>query len=313
LDPKTLLQNFINGLSLGSLYALIAIGYTMVYGILRLINFAHGDIFMMAVYFALFFVTLAQLPWYLAAVFAIACAALLGFTVDRIAYKPIRSAPRISALITAIGVSFFLESLAVVVFSGIPRSFRTVFPQSLNEMIIIGGEMEVKYGKEVIIGGIRFPVISLITLIVAAIALVFLWWFIFKTKVGMAMRAVSLDIQTTSLMGVNVDRVIGMTFALGSALAAIGGILWAIRYPQVWPYMGFIPGMKAFVAAVFGGIGSVPGAVLGGLILGITEVMMVGIMPSAAGYRDAFAFFILIIILSIKPSGLLGKQEAVKV
>jgi branched-chain amino acid transport system permease protein len=268
---------------------------------------------MMAVYFAFFFVTLAQLPWYLAAALAISCAALLGVTVDRIAYKPIRTAPRISALITAIGVSFFLESLAVVIFSGIPRSFRTIFPQYLNEMIIIGGQMEVKYGREVIVGGIRIPVISLITLIVAALALVFLWWFIFRTKVGIAMRAVSLDIQTTSLMGVSVDRVIGMTFALGSALAGIGGLLWAIRYPQVWPYMGFIPGMKAFVAAVFGGIGSIPGAVLGGLILGITEVMMVGIMPGAAGYRDAFAFIILIVILSVKPSGLMGKPEIVKV
>jgi branched-chain amino acid transport system permease protein len=313
LDPKTLLQNFVNGLSLGSLYALIAIGYTMVYGILRLINFAHGDIFMMAAYFTFFFVTLTQLPWYFAAIFAIASAAVLGFGVDRIAYKPIRKAPRISALITAIGVSFFLESLAVVIFSGIPRSFRTIFPQFLNEMIILGGHMEVKYGQEVILGGIRFPIISVVTLIVTAVAIVFLWWFIYKTKIGMAMRSVSVDIPTTSLMGVNVDRIIGMTFALGSALAGVGGILWAVRYPQVWPYMGFIPGMKAFVAAVFGGIGSVPGAVMGGLILGITEVMMVGLFPGAAGYRDAFAFFILIIILSVKPSGLLGKPELVKV
>ena len=313
MDPKTLLKNFVNGLSLGSLYALIAIGYTMVYGILRLINFAHGDIFMMAVYFAFFLVTLASLPWYFAAILAIAGAAILGFSVDRVAYKPIRKAPRISALITAIGVSFFLESLAVVVFSGIPRSFRTIFPQFLNEMIILGGQVETRYGREVIVGGIRFPIISIITLVITAIALVFLWWFIYRTKIGMAMRAVSVDIPTTSLMGVNVDRVIGITFALGSALAGIGGILWAIRYPQVWPYMGFIPGMKAFVAAVFGGIGSIPGAVLGGLILGITEIMMVGLLPGAAGYRDAFAFFILIIILSVKPSGLMGKPDIVKV
>lgn len=313
MDLKTLLQNFVNGLSLGALYALIAIGYTMVYGILRLINFAHGDIFMMAVYFTFFFVTLAQLPWYLAAALAIAGAALLGVAVDRVAYKPIRNAPRISALITAIGVSFFLESLAVVIFSGIPRSFRTVFPKVLNEMLIFGGHPETRYGREVIIGGIRFPIISLITLVVTALALVFLWWFIYRTKIGMAMRAVSLDISTTSLMGVRVDRVIGMTFALGSALAGVGGILWAIRYPQVWPYMGFIPGLKAFVAAVFGGIGSIPGAVVGGLILGITEVMMVGLFPGAAGYRDAFAFFILILVLSLKPSGLMGKAEPVKV
>lgn len=313
MDWKTFLQNLINGLSLGSLYALIAIGYTMVYGILKLINFAHGDVFMMAVYFAFFLVTLFNVPWFIAAILAILGAALLGFMIDRVAYKPIRNAPRISALITAIGVSFFLESLAVVVFSGIPKSYRNVFPASLNKMIIIGGEKATKFGREVTLGGLRFPVISVLTIIATAVFLVLLWWIIYKTKIGMAMRAVALDIPTTALMGVNVNTVIGFTFALGSGLAAVGGILWAIRYPQVWPYMGFIPGLKAFVAAVFGGIGSVPGAVLGGLVLGLTEILVVGFFPTMAGYRDAFAFLLLIVILSIKPSGLLGKKEIVKV
>lgn len=313
MDWRTLLQNFVNGLSLGSLYALIAIGYTMVYGILRLINFAHGDVFMMSVYFAFYFVTLGKLPWWLSFALAILGAALLGFAIDRVAYKPIRNAPRVSALITAIGVSFFLESLAVVIFSGIPKSFRNIYPKFLNKMIIIGGHEEVKYGRKVIMGGLRFPLVSLVTLIITGIILVILWWIIYRTKIGMAMRAVSVDIPTTALMGINVDNVIGFTFAFGSALAAIGGLLWTSRYPQIWPYMGFMPGLKAFIAAVFGGIGSVQGAVIGGLLLGLTEIMLVGIFPSLAGYRDAFAFLILIVILSLKPNGLLGKKTVVKV
>ncbi|MBO8166928.1 MAG: branched-chain amino acid ABC transporter permease [Thermotogae bacterium] len=313
MNLYTFLQNLINGLSLGSLYALIAIGYTMVYGILRLINFAHGDVFMMAVYFAFFLVTLGKVPWLISFVIAILAAALLGFTIDRVAYKPIRNAPRVSALITAIGVSFFLESFAVVVFSGIPRSFRNIYPKFLNNMLILGGHEEVKYGRNVIVGGLRIPIVSFVILIVTAIALVILWWIIYKTKIGMAMRAVSVDIPTTSLMGVNVDGVIGFTFALGSALAAIGGLLWATRYPQLWPYMGFMPGLKAFIAAVFGGIGSIQGAVVGGFLLGLTEIMLVGFFPKMAGYRDAFAFLILILILSVKPEGLLGKRSVVKV
>lgn len=307
------IQNLLNGISVGSLYALIAVGYTMVYGILKLINFAHGDVFMMAVYFCFYAVTLLTAPWWLSVIIAVAGAALLGFLIDKVAYKPIRNAPRISALITAIGVSFFLESLAVVIFSGVPKSFRKIFPKILGEMIIIGGEEQVKYGQNVIVGGLRIPIISVITIITTGIVLLILWRIVYHTKQGMAMRAVSMDIPTTSLMGVNVNSIIGMTFALGSALAGIGGILWAVRYPQLWPYMGFLPGIKAFIAAILGGVGSIFGAVVGGLILGVLEIMIVGFFPSLAGYKDAFAFLILIIVLSVKPSGLMGQKEIKKV
>jgi len=300
-------------MSLGSLYALIAVGYTMVYGILRLINFAHGDVFMMGVYFAFYFATLAHMPWWMAFVMAVLGAALLGFLIDRIAYKPLRKAPRISALITAIGMSFFLENLAIVLFSGVPKSFRSVYPNFFNQMIILGGHTEIKRGREVIVDALRIPNVSVITLLVTAAALFLLWLVLYKTRVGMAMRAIAMDIPAVALMGININMIIGVTFAIGSALAAVGGIFWAMRYPQIWPYMGFMPGLKAFVAAVIGGIGSVHGAVMGGLLLGILEVMLVGFFPLTAGYRDAFAFLILIVLLMFKPSGMFGKAEIVKV
>ncbi|AIY88912.1 MULTISPECIES: branched-chain amino acid ABC transporter permease [unclassified Thermotoga] len=295
------LQNLFNGIMLGGLYALIAIGYTMVYGILRLINFAHGDVMMMGVYFAFYAATLLSLNPLFSAIVAILGAALLGFLIDRVAYKPLRNAPRISALITAIGVSFFLESLAVVVFGAIPKSFLKVFKDRtiLNKVLTVAGA--------------RIPLLTFLVIFITVVILIVLSFIVYRTKIGMAMRAISMDIPTTALMGVNVDAVIGFTFALGSALAAASGIMWAMRFPNVHPYMGFMPGLKAFIAAVFGGIGSIPGAVLGGVLLGLIEIFLAAYFPAFMGYRDAFAFIILIVILLVKPSGLLGKKIVEKV
>lgn len=284
------IQNFFNALTVGSLYALIAIGYTMVYGILRFINFAHGDIFMIGAYFIFF--AAAVMPWPLATVTAIAGASLLGVTVDRVAYRPLREAPRISALISAIGVSFLLENLGLVVFTGLPRP--AVQPQWMVEPILLGN--------------IRVLPLSLIVPVTTAILVLGLLWIVHRTRPGLAMRAISRDIETTRLMGVSIDRTIALTFGLGSALAAAAGIMWAMRYPQIHPFMGVFPGFKAFIAAVVGGIGSIKGAVLGGVLLGTVEIMAVAFQPTLSGYRDAFAFVLLIVILLFRPTGLLGEK-----
>ena len=295
------LQNLFNGIMLGGLYALIAVGYSMVYGILRLINFAHGDVMMMGVYFAYYSAVVFSLNPILSFTVAVLGAAALGFLIDRVAYKPLRKAPRISALITAIGVSFFLENLAVVIFGAIPKSFLDVFKdKSILE-------------KTITVADARIPLLTFLVIIVTFAMFSVLFFVVYKTKIGMAMRAIAADIPTTSLMGVNVDNVIGFTFALGSALAAAGGIMWAMRFPNVHPYMGFVPGLKAFIAAVFGGIGSISGAVLGGILLGMIEIFLAAYFPSVMGYRDAFAFIILITVLLVKPSGLLGKKAIEKV
>ena len=297
MNLNMFVQHFIHALGLGSLYGLIAIGYTMVYGILRLINFAHGDIFMLGAYFVFFATIQFKLPWGLGVVLAIAGATICGLLVDRIAYRPLRSAPRISALISAIGVSFFLENLAVVVFTGMPRA--VVQPPWLMKPIPL-------HGIRLIPLGLMVPVISF--LLVAG-----LLWIVHKTKPGLAMRSISHDIETTRLMGVSVDKIIALTFALGSALAALAGIMWALRYPRVEPFMGIFPGFKAFIAAVFGGIGSIPGAMVGGLILGFVEIMSVAFFPTLSGYKDAFAFVLLIVILLVKPTGLMGEKMEEKI
>lgn len=291
------LQNIANGLSLGSLYALIAIGYTMVYGILRLINFAHGDIFMLSTYFVFYGILIFSLPWWLSFIIAIILTALTGMLTERIAYRPLRKAPKISLLISAIGVSFFLENAGVVVFSGIPKSFAR--PELFDTMLVF---------KD-----IRISSINIVSFIISIIFLMALLYIVYKTKTGLAMRAISVDVETSKLMAIDVNRTISITFGIGSALAAVGGVLWALKYPQIFPFMGIIPGLKAFIAAVVGGIGNIPGAMLGGFILGLTEIMLVGFMPELSGYRDAFAFLILILILLFKPDGLLGKNVQEKV
>lgn len=293
----TFLQHLANGISLGSLYALVAIGYTMVYGILRLINFAHGDLFMMGAYFAFYGITSFMFPWYVAFAFAIILTGVLGIILETGAYRPLRDAPKISIMISAIGASFFLENLATVLFGGRPKAFPT--PKILTDMVQIG---------DVSIQNLTFiiPVVTFILLF----ALLYL---INKTKVGMAMRAVAKDHETAAVMGVNVNKIISLTFFIGSTLAAVGGIMWGLKFPQLIPLLGIMPGLKAFIAAVIGGIGDVKGAVLGGFILGIGEIMLVAFLPDLSGYRDAFAFVLLIIILLFRPTGILGEKIAEKV
>ncbi|MGL4606608.1 MAG: branched-chain amino acid ABC transporter permease [Eubacteriaceae bacterium] len=294
---ETFLQQLINGLSLGSLYALIAIGYTLVYGILRLINFAHGDIFMMAAYFTYFGVAVFFLPWYVSFIVTILLTILLGVSIERVAYRPLRDAPKTSLLISAIGVSFLLENLATYLFSGKPQAFPE-FPLMTTPFYI---------------GPLSIQPVSVVIPIVAFILMTALLFIINKTKVGMAMRAVAKDYDTAKLMGIKINNVISATFAMGSALASVGAILWCMKYPSVLPLMGVVPGLKCFIAAVIGGIGNVKGAVLGGLILGFAEVLMVAFFPALTGYRDAIAFVILILILLFLPNGLLGKKQIEKV
>ena len=286
------LQQLINGISLGSLYGLVAIGYTMVYGILRLINFAHGDVLMMGCYFAFYGILIFSLPWWASFLAAILLTALLGVIIDRGAYLPVRKAPRISALITAIGVSFLLEHLGLVIFGGRAKAF--------YRPPIFGAVFEW--------GEIRFIALTLWIPLVTLFLVLGLLYIVYRTRIGRAMRAISRDMETVRLMGVDVNRITSITFALGSALAAAGGIMWALKFPQIDPYMGIIPGIKAFVAAVLGGIGNVAGAALGGLLLGILEIMLIALMPSLAGYKDAFAFLILIVILLFRPIGIMGER-----
>jgi branched-chain amino acid transport system permease protein len=289
------LQQLINGIAWGSIYALIALGYTMVYGVLRLINFAHGDVYMVgafAGFYAVKWLGLAQEPTIFGAVavflLSMGCCGILGFVIERGAYKPLRKAPRLTALITAIGVSLFLENAGQLIFGADPK----FFPQIIAKKDVISS------------GGIILTNQQVIVLGVSLLLMVSLQLFVLKTKTGKAMRAVSFNREAASLMGISVDRIISITFVLGSALAGAAAILVGLTNPKIEPLMGIMPGIKAFVAAVLGGIGNVPGAMIGGMIMGIAEVMVVGYLSST--YRDAIAFAILILILLFKPSGLLG-------
>ncbi|MFP3089927.1 branched-chain amino acid ABC transporter permease [Treponema sp. TIM-1] len=293
------LQQLINGISLGSIYALIALGYTMVYGIVLLINFAHGDILMVGAYTAFFILgAIGSGPagMFIALVIAMIVCACFGITIERLAYRPLRSAPRLNSLITAIAVSLILENGArVLPFIGPnPRQFPR--PQVVN--IQIGGELSISN-------------IQIIVIILSALLMLALNYIVNYTKRGKAMRAVSYDMAAASLMGISVNGIISFTFALGSVLAAAGGVLYASAYPQVNPLMGMMPGLKAFVAAVLGGIGSIPGAMLGGFILGIAETFTKGFISSQ--FSDAISFSILIIVLLLKPSGILGRKLRMKV
>ena len=291
MDFLTFLQQLINGLSLGSLYALLAIGYTLVYGILRLINFAHGDLLMVAAYIAVMGVGLFAWPWPAAFGLAIGLTGIMGVLLDQGAYRPLRRAPRISLLISAIAASFLLENLALVFAGGRAKPFPV--PPGL------AGAWE--------LGGLFVPRLSLLIPLVTGVLLVWLFGIIQHTAAGRAMRAIARDLETVSLMGIDVNRIIAFTFLLGSLLAGAGGLLWAMKYPQVNPFMGILPGLKAFIAAVLGGIGNVAGAVVGGLLLGFLEVMIVALFPAWAGYRDAVAFTLLIVLLLARPTGLLGE------
>ncbi len=305
---QELLQQLVNGISVGSIYALIALGYTMVYGILRFVNFAHGDVFMVGAFFGLY-----AAGWVGASVgtggvqsgtsfvgvivvFVVAMggAALLGVILERLAYKPVRKQPRLNALITAIGVSLFLENAGVLVFGSSPRTFPSIVPSTSYNL-----------------GGVKVASPQIMTLAGSCVLMLGLNWIVFRTRIGRAMRAVSFNRDAASLMGIPADRVITATFALGSALAAAAGVLFELSYPRLDPQMGVMQGLKAFVAAVLGGIGNIPGAVLGGLVLGLAETLVSGYLSST--YRDAIAFVLLILILIVKPSGLLGRAVSEKV
>jgi len=290
MDFTEFMQQMINGFSLGSMYALIAIGYTMVYGVLRLINFAHGDIMMVGAFLAYFGISVLQLPFIAAVLLAVVGSALLGMLTDKIAYKPLRSAPKISLLITAIGISFFLENSFNVFYGGTPKAFPA--PAYMEKVINIDG--------------LYFSVAALLVPIVTLFLLAVILWVLYKTKYGMAIRALAFDVNTVKLMGIDADKIIMLVFGMGSALAAVGGVFWALNYPSVEPMMGVLVGLKAFAAAVVGGIGSVGGAVIGGFIIGFTEVVVVAFLPELGGYKDAFAFVLLILVLLFKPSGILG-------
>jgi branched-chain amino acid transport system permease protein len=291
MDFPTFLQQLVNGASLGSMYALIAIGYTMVYGVLRLINFAHGDIMMVGA-FITYFVGSVGLPFELAVLIGILGSVVVGILTDKIAYKPLREAPKISLLITAIGISFLLENLFNVLFGGIPRAFKA--PEYLTKVLHLGS--------------VYLPVTVIIIPAITLIILFGVLWVLYRTKYGMAIRALAFDIPTVKLMGINADNIITIVFALGSALAAIGGVFYAVSYPSIDPLMGIIVGLKAFAAAVLGGIGSVTGAVIGGFILGFTEIFVVALFPELGGYKDAFAFFFLILVLLFRPTGIMGED-----
>lgn len=291
------LLQIINGLQIGSIYALISLGYTMVYGIAQLINFAHGDIIMVGAYISLFSIsafTRMGLPVWLTMIPAVIVCVLLGMFTERVAYRPLRNSPRISNLITAIGVSLFLENLFMKLFTPNTRPFPKVFTQ-----------------PPITFAGLHLNFGTVVTIIVTIILSVGLQYFMKKTKYGKAMLATSEDYGAARLVGINVDHTIQLTFAIGSGLAAVAAVLYVASYPQVQPLMGSMPGIKAFIAAVLGGIGILPGAVLGGFILGIVESLTRAYLSSQLA--DAFVFAILIIVLLVKPTGILGKNVREKV
>jgi branched-chain amino acid transport system permease protein len=286
----------INGLNLGSIYALVAIGYTMVYGIIKLINFAHGELMMFGAYFAFYLAILFpfDLPFIAILLVSMIIAAFMGIIIERVAYRRLRKAPRISALITAIGVSLFLQNLALLLFKAEPK----VMPELVSK-------------NPISILGVDIPTITLVTFGLSILFMVLLTLFIKKTKPGKAMRAVSQDKEAAMLMGINVNTVISLTFALGSALGAMGGIFYSVAFSQVYPTLGVMPGLKAFVAAVLGGIGSIGGAMVGGYTIGIVETFTKAYISSK--WSDAIVFGILIFVLLFKPSGILGKNVKEKV
>ena len=289
------LQNCLIGISIGSIYALIAIGYTMVYGILRLINFAHGDIFMMAGYFMIIAMVDLMIPWYWSIIIVIIATALLGVFIDGVAYKPLRQAPRMSIMISAIGVSYFLENFATYLFSALPKSYPSI--DFLNIKITLGS--------------VSTSLVTFITPILTVIIVLLLMLLINKTKIGIAMRAVSKDFEASQLMGIKINTVISITFAIGCALAAIGSVLYFSPRPSVYPLCGSLPGLKCFIAAVFGGIGSIPGALLGGFLIGICETFIK--TSSFSEFSDVVTFALLILVLLIRPTGLFGEKLEEKV
>ena len=286
----------INGISLGSIYAIIALGYTMVYGIARMLNFAHGDIIMIGGYVAFLTFTSLNLSTILSIVLSVVVCAILGVTIERLAYKPLRQASSLSVLITAIGASYFLKNSAQLIFGAENKMFPNMLPK--GNVVLFAGKLTISY-------------LTIITILTCLIVMACLTLFVQKTKIGKAMRACSEDKGAASLMGINVNKTISLTFAIGSGLAAIASVLLCVTYPSLSPSLGSMPGIKAFTAAVFGGIGSIPGAFIGGLLLGIIENLTKAYISTQLS--DAIVFGVLIVVLLIRPTGLLGKKRREKV
>ena len=289
------LSYLISGISLGSVYAIIALGYTMVYGIAKMLNFAHGDIIMIGGYVSFCAMFYLGLPNIVAVLLAVIVCTVLGVVIERLAYKPLRSAPSLAVLITAIGVSYFLQNSALLLWTSNPKSFRSVV--GTGSIKLMGGQITITYA-------------ALLTVIVCVVVMLGLTWFTGNTKMGKAMRACSEDKSAAQLMGIDVNTTISMTFAIGSALAAVAGVLFCSAYTNLMPTTGSLPGIKAFTAAVFGGIGSIPGALLGGILLGIIEIFAKAFNSNIS---DAVVFLVLIVVLLVKPTGLLGKVVREKV
>ena len=291
----SILNNLINGISLGSVYAIIALGYTMVYGIAKMLNFAHGDVIMVGAYVCFFATGQFGLPPLVGVLLAMVVCTILGMVIERLAYKPLRQAPSLAVLITAIGVSYFLQNSALLLWKSDPKVFTSVV--GTGSIKLFDGQLTITH-------------VAIVTVLTCVVIMLALTWFTGRTKMGKAMRACSEDKAAAQLMGIDVDRTISMTFAIGSALAAIAGVLLCSTYPSLMPTTGSLPGIKAFTAAVFGGIGSIPGAMLGGILLGIIEIFAKAFNTNIS---DAVVFAVLIVVLLVKPAGLLGKAVREKV
>ncbi|UCE55900.1 MAG: branched-chain amino acid ABC transporter permease [Desulfobacterales bacterium] len=292
MSGEYIAQQIVNGLILGSMYALVAIGFSMIYGIIRLINFAHGDVVMIGAFLTLGLLQVAGAPFLIVALVVLIASAIVGILIEKGAFRPMRGAPQVTGFIASLAVSIMLQNLGILVLTAQPRNF--TFPDYLQKVINMGG--------------VSFRAVDLVIMLSALTLMCALILLVNKTKLGMAMRATAENIDVARLMGININRTIMATFAMGSALAGIAGLMWGGKFGQIDPLLGFVPGLKSFVAAVIGGVGSIPGAILGGYVLGLSEVLFVGLLPPIySAFRDAFVFSTLILILLIMPNGILGK------
>jgi len=288
-----ILQQIVNGLILGSMYALVATGFTMIYGIIRLINFAHGDVVMIGAFVTLGLLQKLGWPFWLVSICVLTAGAFVGLAIERAAFRPMRGAPQVTGFIASLAVSIMLQNLGIVLMTAQPRNF--AFPDFLQELIRMGP--------------VGFRVVDLVIMISALVLMTGLILLVRKTRLGVGMRATAENLDVARLMGININRTIMATFAVGGAMAAIAGLMWGGKFGQIDPLLGFVPGLKSFVAAVIGGVGSIPGAICGGYILGLAEVLFVGLLPPIySAFRDAFVFATLILILLVLPNGLLGKR-----
>jgi branched-chain amino acid transport system permease protein len=293
MNSAYLLSQIANGLILGSMYALIAIGFSMIYGIVRLINFAHGDIFTIGAFATLASISVIQAPFPVVLAIVLVVGAAIGLLIERAAFRPMRGAPQVTGFIASLAVSIIIENLAVLTVSAQPRTFAV--PAYLNQLVALGG--------------LNVRMIDIAIVVLAIVLMIALVLFVRFTKIGVAMRATAENYDVARLMGININRMIGLAFAIGSGLAAVAGLMWGTKYGQISPLMGVLPGLKAFVAAVIGGVGSTAGAVLGGFVLGMAEVLFVGLLPPEfSGYRNAFVFGALILVLLVMPNGILGRS-----